>query len=78
MDDLEKQEGTSPMPHQALCITSLPYGNSNWSYSPEMATFGFDLCDLDLWTLTLIFCMDIDFVNVNNSWKFNDDKMKGT
>ena len=27
----------------------MPYGNSNWSYSPEMAKWGHDLCDLDLW-----------------------------
>ena len=23
--------------------------NSNWSYSPETAKLGYDLCDLDLW-----------------------------
>ena len=23
--------------------------NSNWSYSPETAELGFDLCDLDIW-----------------------------
>ena len=34
MDDLEKQWGTSPKYHQAFCIISLPYVNSNWSYSP--------------------------------------------
>ena len=27
---------------------------------------GFCLCDLDLWPLTLTFCMDITFVNGNN------------
>ena len=38
----------------------------------------FDLCDLDLWLLILIFCMDITFIYGNNSWKFHDDKMTGT
>ena len=42
---------------------SSPYVNSNWSYGPEMAKLGFDLCDLDLWPLTLTFCMDVTFVN---------------
>ena len=39
------------MQHQALCIISLPYVNSNWSYGPETAKWGHDLCDLDfdLW-----------------------------
>ena len=48
MDDLEKQEGTSSMLLQALCIISSSYVNSNWSYSPETAKLGYDLCDLDL------------------------------
>ena len=52
--------------------------NSNWSYSPETATLGVDLCDLDLWPLTLTFCMDITFDHGNNSWKFHDDTMMGT
>ena len=38
----------------------------------------FYLCDLDLWTWTLTFCMNITFVNGNNSWKFHDDPMTGT
>ena len=29
--------------------------NSNWSYSPETVKLGRDLCDLDLWPLTLTF-----------------------
>ena len=78
MDDLEKQEDTSPKQHQAFCIISSTYVNSNWSYSPEMAKLGFDLCDLQLWLLTLTFCMDITFVNGNNSWKIHDDTMTGT
>ena len=35
-------------------------------------------CDLDLWPLTLIFCMDITLVNSNQSWKFHDNTMRGT
>ena len=50
--------------------------NSNWSYSPETAKLGFDLCDLDLWPMT--FCMDITSVIDNHSWKFHDDTMMGT
>ena len=34
-DDLEKQKGTSPKKHQAICIISSSYVNSNLSYSPE-------------------------------------------
>ena len=33
----------------ALCIISSSYMNSYWSYSPETAKLGYDLCDLDLW-----------------------------
>ena len=64
--------------HQALCIISSPYVNSNWSYGRETAKWGQDLCDLDLWPLTLTFCMDITSVNGSNSWKFQDDTMTGT
>ena len=35
--------------HQTLCIISSSYVNSNWSYGPETAKLGVDLCDLDLW-----------------------------
>ena len=52
--------------------------NSNWSYSPETVKLGVDLCDIDLWPLTLTFCMDVTFVIGNNSWKFHDDTMMGT
>ena len=44
-----KTIGSSPKQHQALCIISSSYVNSNWSYRPEMATLDVDLCDLDLW-----------------------------
>ena len=70
--------GTSSKQHQALCIISSPYVNSYWSYGPETTKWGHDLCDLDLWPLTLTFCMDITFVNGNNSWKFQDYRMTGT
>ena len=76
-DDLQKQQGTSPK-HQALCIISSPYVNSNWSYGPETAKWGHDLCDLDLWPLTLTFCMDITSVIGNYSWKFHEDTITGT
>ena len=66
------------MQHLALCVISLPYVNLNWSYSPETAKWGPDLCDLDLWPLTLTFRMDITSVNGNNFWKFHDDTMTGT
>ena len=52
--------------------------NSNWSYSPEKAKLGCDLCDLDLSPLTLTFCMDVTLVRGDNSWKFHDDAMMGT
>ena len=53
----------------AICV-------SNWSYGPETAKLGFDLCDLDLRPLTLTFCMDITLVNDNHCWKFHDDTMR--
>ena len=46
--------------------------------SPETTKLVVDLCDLDLWPLTLTFCMDITSDNGNNSWKFHDDTMMGT
>ena len=73
-EDLEKQEGTSPKQHEALCIISSSYVNSNWSYGPETAKLGVDLCDLDLWPLTLTFCMDV----TSAIGKFHDDTMMGT
>ena len=77
-DDLEKQKDTYPMQHQALCIISSSYMNSNWSYSLKTAKLGNDLCDLDLWFMTLTFCMDTTSVIGNNSWQFHDDTMTGT
>ena len=62
MDDLEKQQGTSHKQHQAICIIPSSYMNSNFSYSPETANLGYDLCDLDLWPMTLTFCMIITSV----------------
>ena len=55
MDDLGKQEGTSFIPHQALCIISNPSVNSNWSYSSETLDLGqnrqfFVLCEI--WQMT--------------------------
>ena len=79
----KKKQGTSSMLLQALCIISQPLVNSNWNYSPETPNLGqnrrfFVLCDLDLWPLTLTFCMDIRSANGNKSWKFRDDTMMGT
>ena len=45
---------------------------------PKWGKICFDLCDIDLWPLTLNFCMDITFVNGNNSWKSHDDAMTAT
>ena len=75
---LEKQEGTSSKQHQAICIIPSSYVNSNWSYSPAAVKLGCDLCDLNLWSLTLTFCMDLTLGIGNNSWKFYDDTMIGT
>ena len=58
MYDLGKQQGTSSTLHQALCIISKPWMNSNWSYSPETLNSGqnrqfFVPCDLEIWRMTL-------------------------
>ena len=52
-DDLEKQYGTSPKQHQAICIISSSYVNSNWSNSPETLNLGqigrfLEPCDLEI------------------------------
>ena len=39
---------------------------------------GRDLCDLDLWPLTLTFCTDLTLVLGDISWKFHDDTMMRT
>ena len=54
-----KKQGTTSLPHQALCIISKPSVNSNWSYSPETPNSGqnrwfFVTCDLEIWWMTLI------------------------
>ena len=77
-NDLEKQQDTSPKQHQAICIISSSYVNSNWSYSPETVKLGCDLCDLDLWPLNLTFCMNPTLVLGDNSIEFHDDTMMGT
>ena len=77
-DDLEIQYGTSSKQHQAICVISSSYVNSNLSYSPETVKLGCDLCDLDLWPLTLTFCMDLTLVIGYNAWQFHDDTMMGT
>ena len=59
---------------KALHIISYPLVNPNWSYSPETAKLGCDLCDLDLWPMTLTFCMDITSVigNYKILWWYDD------
>ena len=57
-DDLEKQYGTSPKQHQALCTISAPYVNSNWSYGTETPNLGrnqrfFAMRDLEIRQMTL-------------------------
>ena len=44
--------------------------------SPHWGKICFDICDLDLWPLTLTFRTDITFVHDNISWKFHDDTKK--
>ena len=44
---------------------------------PKRTNICFEPCDLDLWPLTLCFCMHIISVNGNYSWKFHDDTMMG-
>ena len=53
--------------HQALCIISSPYVNSNWMVWKRLN------CVLTSVTLTLTFCLDLTSVIGNNSWKFHDD-----
>ena len=57
-DDLAKQQGTSSMLLQALCIISYPLVNSKLSYSPETLNLGqirrfLEPCDLEIWRMTL-------------------------
>ena len=46
--------------------------------SPETTNLGGDLCDLDIWPLTVTFCIDVTAVIGSNSWTFHDDTMMGT
>ena len=64
------------MPHQALCIISLTYVNSNWSYGPETANLAFDFSDLDLrpWLFAWPYITSVDG-NGSNCWKFHDDSV---
>ena len=60
--------------------------HSHWSIQtgvtvrkcPNWGKICFNLCDLDLWSLTLAFCMGITFINGNNCWKFHHDLMTET
>ena len=88
MDDLGKQQGTSSIPHQALCIISNPSVNWNWSFSPETLNSGqnrqfFVLCDLEIWWMTLVtighlFCATSSFVQyflaiAETNWSYSPE-----
>ena len=56
-DGLHKQQGTSSMLLQTMCIISYPLVNSNWSYSPETPNLGqirrfLEPCNLEIWRMT--------------------------
>ena len=73
-DDL-KNHRASLLCYFKLCAS---FSSPMWiqtGVSPETAELGFDLCDLNLWPLTLTFCIDITSVIGNHSWKFHDDTM---
>ena len=58
MDNIGKQQGTSSILHQALCIISNPSVKSNLSYTPETLNSGkigdfFVPCGLEIWWMTL-------------------------
>ena len=55
MDDFDKQQGTSSILHQALCIISKPWVNWKRSYSPETLNSGQNrrfFCPVWPWNLT--------------------------
>ena len=72
--------------HPIYDTSSFVHHFSHWSIQTEVTVrkrpnwgkICFDLCDLDLWLLTLTVCMDITFINGNNSWKFHDDLISMT
>ena len=68
-DDLKRQQGTSCMLLRALRIIPQPFVDSNWIYNPETprCKIYYDLYYLARWPLTLTLCMNITFVNGNNS-----------
>ena len=64
---------------QALRIISLPSVNLNWSYNPENAQIGAKFgVKFVVTSLALTFCMDITFVDGNNSQKFHDYAITAT
>ena len=77
-DDLEKHR--EPLQcYFKLCASFRSHlyiltGVTVWK-CPNLGKNCFDLCDLDLWPLTLRFCMDITSVNCNT---FHDDRMTVT
>ena len=67
-DYLEKQQGTCSKQHQAICIISPSYVNSNWSYSPETVKLGRDLCDLYLWPWTFAWTSHSSLVTTSENF----------
>ena len=68
-----KIEGPAHMVKDGHHHRKAPYRKCpNWSKTC------FDLCDPDLWPLTLTFGMDITFVNGYYVWIFHEDTMRAT
>ena len=85
IDDLEKQQGTSPMPHWALCIISKPSVNSSLSYSPETLNLGQNwqfFCPV--WPLNLkddfekplLYCLKLCASYHSHHWILNEVKVQ--
>ena len=75
-DDLEKTIGhlswaTSSYMHHFIIICE-------FKLELESGKLGRDLCDFDLWSLTLTFCMDLTLVLADISWKCHDDTVMET
>ena len=56
---------------RALYIILYPLVDSDWSYSPETPNLGqnrrfFELCDLEIWPLSLTFYTDLTLAIGNN------------
>ena len=78
-DRWPRKTNMASLPCRFKFCASFP--NHLLSYSPETPKLGHNLCwplfGPDLWPLNMTFCMDITFVNGNNSRKYHDT-MGGT